>query len=180
MHDIIASRPHMRVSNLSLLARLPAQQKGWRYFVTSLGNGTSYASPSYDDSAWATGQAPFGNLANNAAVGVNAHNYNNQFKATMNTIVAYGARTWIRRNFNIRMMPPHGFHFTGYIDNGMALYVNGVLAFDNYNANAHPYTQDLSRSLFVTGVNSIACRCDDDAGMGSNDAVYHDFFLDPY
>jgi hypothetical protein len=150
------------------------QLTDWRYIVTSRSDNTNRSAPDYDDSAWAVGTAPFGNITIDPSVGTNAHAFNSKFRSTIATQVPGAMRTWLRRKLTLQDVPPSGYVLVGYFDNAYKLYLNGVLASDGSTLTNAGVTVIVPAKFFISGDNVIAVQCDDFAPP-----CYFDFFLRP-
>jgi hypothetical protein len=102
-------------------------QSTWRY-ISGIDDTdpADYSSPSFDDSAWATGAAPFGNLDGDVQnVGQNAVAFNATFSPTIATTWPHATTGWIRSN--VVIPPERSIQLLGWFDNGFKLYIGGVL-----------------------------------------------------
>lgn len=122
---------------------VPWNATGWRYLTTTRTDSTSYASPAFDDSAWATGQAAFG--SNYADYG-------------LHTTWAVDTRIWIRRT--IGTIAGDTVTITGRVDNDVDVYWNGTLL---YSATFPDATTLWSTTATATGSDVLAIRATDDA-----------------
>jgi hypothetical protein len=77
-------------SDLPVVHPLTDADTTWRYRDSTLAPPASWQTPSYDDSAWGQGQAPFGSVAAAPILGVTAH-LTERFRAGDITGVANGA-----------------------------------------------------------------------------------------
>jgi hypothetical protein len=132
---------------------VPLGSTGWKYHQTTLGDAADYSSPSFDDSAWSTGQGPFGNGVGPTAV---------------NTAWTINTRMWLRREI------PHAtaFSVSGLVDNNVDIYWNGTLigsaiGADNGTAAFGPFI--VPSSAITSGVQVLAVNAVDDAAVLSGD-----------
>ncbi|MDR0232150.1 MAG: CotH kinase family protein [Dysgonamonadaceae bacterium] len=152
---------------------LPSEQlaiptiSSWRYWDKEGLPATNWNSPSYDDSAWKTGDAPLG-YANpgaypeiNTTIGYGG-NPNNKYPT------AYFRKTITLNNLN----DLSDFRINCYVDDGAAMYVNGKEV-GRVNLPAGPLTYNtfaidvnngisgewsIPKSYFQEGVNTIAAE----------------------
>lgn len=91
---------------------------GWKYKIVSLTDGADYSSPSYDDTSWASGQAPFASQP--------GHPYaaDTGFPPIMNTNWPINTKIWVRRKFDLSSTAT--FRMTVFVDNYATVWVNGV------------------------------------------------------
>lgn len=117
---------------------------------------TDFTQPGYDDSAWLTGAAPFGNVSSGD----------------------FGYNTYWQENFDpllrksITLANPVTMTVNLGADNGFGFYVNGALI---TGANAEGYTNrweytfSVDASHFVAGNNVIALALEDHGGLTAFD-----------
>jgi hypothetical protein len=158
-----------------------ASQAAWKYYATTLSDSTDYSASSFDDTAWPVGGAPFGNLDRSTPPGKAQYiaDFNSSLSATIRTPMALDTRMWIRRKIYLPQIPPSGFQLIGWLDNGYAMYVNGVEIDSGYSAIGAGISKTLTSDGFVEGDNILAVRCDDDATTNASDVCYFDFLLQP-
>ena len=159
----------------------PAQLSDWRYKQIGRTDATDYSSPSYDDSAWTIGDAPFGSFEDHSADHFDpVHDYDPAFSPKFATNWTTNTRLWMRRTLTLSgSVPAGGFRLVGYIEDHAAVYVNGVLVASTVEdpPGGAGFTVDIAADKFVVGDNSIAVRCDDEAPTAGNSLVYADFYL---
>ena len=163
---------------------LGAQLSDWRYLPTTLADSTDCSASGFDDSLWGVSAAPFGNLdisGGTGGVGNSAHAYDSRFSPTIATRVPLNTRVWIRRTLTLDAVPGGGFSLKGYFDNSFTMWVNGVQVASNSTGTNQGVTIAIAAEKFVSGVNVIAARCDDEAYTRPNpiNQSYFDFLLDP-
>jgi hypothetical protein len=111
---------------------------------------------SYNDSAWFTGNAPFGNTSG-GDFGANT-NWTVDFDPLLRTTFVLGTPVNMTANIGV--------------DNGYALYVNGTLISSN---NAEGFTSrweyviNIPSTYFVSGTNIIAVALEDHGGLTAFD-----------
>ncbi len=127
---------------------IPASKALWRYLVVSNSDNTNRASPSYDDSSWATGYAPFADKPWSLPEVYG-------FSGVPATVVPQSMKVWMRSSISLDEVPAN-FRFEAFVDNDCIVYVNGVQALQVGGNNGAYYDENISGSFFQKGVNSIA------------------------
>jgi hypothetical protein len=126
-----------------------------KYKVLEPSDSTDYSSPSYDDSAWGTGRAPFGNSDNAVAASVG-------FQASPNTLWPLGKTLWYRAN--LALSSTAGLTFDIYRDDYATVWVNGTMIYDEESASGsglgafYDSGVAISSGLLVVGNNSFVIR----------------------
>lgn len=169
---------------------LGAQLSDWRYLQIGAADATDYSSPSFDDSAWATGASPFGSweagydagdIANGAPTGLlAAHTYDSRFSATFATNWDVNTRLWLRRTLTLTSIPEGGITVVSFMEDNYKLYINGVLLIDSPDnpSGGNGMTFTISAADLVVGANIIAIQCNDEAVDPAVSAVYADFLIE--
>jgi hypothetical protein len=180
---------------------LPNQQP-WRYKLMLQSDNTNYSSPTFDDSSWAYGAAPFGSWSTDVAF--NSHDLSIGAPNELTLANAYDAnfaegfatpwpannqtgtalsRMWLRGDMYLAQVPPGGFKVVSYVEDHCAFYVNGVLAFGTPpdRTGGAGSVNTIDASYFVTGKNTLAVKCDDEVPVviGAATVVYADFYMEP-
>ena len=160
---------------------LGAQFSAWKYKQITASDGTDYSSPSFDDSSWAVGPAPFGGLDGGGTSTNAAYDYDPRFAKVFATAWTPETRLWIRRTLTLAEIPTGGYSMVSYIEDNCHVYINGTLVFDSPDdqVDGSGATTAIAADKFVVGVNSIAVRCDDWPGDAGDSLVYADFLLVP-
>jgi hypothetical protein len=155
----------------------------WKYAVLDPVGGP-YTIPdgiltdAYDDSSWGTGAMPFGHIEGTTSgqgVANNAHAYDANFPASINTEVPLNTRTWLRKKITIGAIPQDGVTFIGYFDNYFKIWINEVLVIDRQTGTNGGFTTTIPASAFRLGSNMIVCACDDQTysdGTNSNSSYF--------
>lgn len=125
-----------------------AAGRPWRYLVVSNDDGTDRSSPSFDDSGWGIGYAPFAS---------SPWEYPGEFGfgTTPATEVPDGQKVWMRTTVSFSKVPV-GARFQAFVDNDCRLYINGTLAVTVGGNNGAYYDVPIPDGLFVAGDNHIA------------------------
>ncbi len=151
-------------------AVLSASTSSWRYLVVANSDVVNRSSPSYDDSGWNVGSAPFANAAWSLP-GVYG------FDTVPATVVPASQKVWMRTNLNLNKVPAL-LRFEAFVDNDCKIYVNGVLAKTLGGPNGAYYDTTIDGSFFNTGVNSIAVEGSDrDSGGPPSNWFWFDWRL---
>lgn len=132
----------------------------WTYANTDAAhvivNTAGFELPGFDDSAWFTGNAPFGNTGGG------------DFGANTNWDADYDPQ--VRTTFTLAS--PTALTAEIGVDNGYALYINGNLVSAN-NAEGFTYRWEYSvnipASFFVAGSNLVALQLEDHGGLTAFD-----------
>lgn len=140
-----------------------ASQLPWKYLILPKTDTTDYSSPSFDDSGWATGSAPFASRAAAGGYDPSAHGFSN----TPATIVPVGKRVWTRCNVYCTADQP-SITFKAWVDNNAKLYVNGALVATVGGYYGGYYSATLPAGTFVTGVNHVALDSWDNEDEGTD------------
>ena len=135
----------------------------WRYICTApaivcplLPPGNDFSLPTFDDSSWIVGNAPFSNVGS----GDFAHN----------TYWGPGYDPVVRRTFTLGT--PVDMTAELGLDNGYSLYVNGNLVSSaNHEGFTYrwEYTVPINASNFHAGANVVALRLEDHGGLTAFD-----------
>lgn len=158
---------------------LPPGLTGWRYLANvALNDTTNYSAPSFDDSAWTPGIAPFGNFDNPHATYPMPSAYDARFVDTIATTTPLDKSLWLRRHLVLSAAPAGAVRMVGYFDNAYDMYINGNLVASGSEIVAGGVDELISTHHLMTGDNVIAVRCNDDAGSASNDRCYFDFYIE--
>jgi hypothetical protein len=148
---------------------ITADQANWRYLVIAQSDTVNRSSPTFDDSSWNIGQAPFGDEYNEAAATYG-------FPGNPATILPQNMAAWLRTDIIIPNID-NDFLFEAFVDNGIDFYVNGVKVASTYiNAGGY-YSTTITKDKFVVGVNKIAVRGTDDLNTAGK--FYFGFRLRP-
>lgn len=124
-----------------------------KYLVVEPGDVTDYSSPSFDDSAWDTGLAPFGNIDNALAASVG-------FQLSPATNWPLGKKLWYRSRLYLNSTA--GVTMDIYTDDAGTVWVNGtqVYTHDSMGGSGIGYFytpgQAISAVNLVVGWNDIA------------------------
>jgi hypothetical protein len=132
----------------------------WKYICTDSSapclDATGFEMPSYDDSGWAVGNAPFSNVGDT------------EFAANTNWTADFDP--FVRKVFHLDAPIPLLAEVG--VDNGYALYVNGTLvSADNAEGFTFrwEYTFPIPQNLLVAGDNLIAVALEDHGGLTAFD-----------
>lgn len=129
----------------------------WKYINEPLGTNNDYSSPDFDDSAWSDMRLPLGDQINNQA-GIYG------FRSTPNLVVSLNTETWLRRTIELDALPS-SVSFDSWVDNGVEVYINGVLVIDDYDTFGHRLTTTIIGSYFNIGTNYLAIKSYDDVSQ---------------
>lgn len=140
-----------------------ASQLPWKYLVLSKSDTTDYSGPSFDDSGWATGSAPFASRAASGGYNPSAYGFSN----TPATVVPVGKRVWTRCDVYCTA-DQTSITFKAWVDNNAKLYVNGELVATVGGYYGGYYTATLPAGTFHAGVNHIALDSWDNEGEGTD------------
>lgn len=155
--------------NVSLLYRtslIESNSTEWKYLSVSDTDTTNYLN--VDKSNWAIGMSPFGDRDFNSPSA-------NGFPNKPATIIQQQTILWVETTIFINDNSSN-FVFESYLDNGATLWVNGVQVLEDYNANAHYFTTEISNTYFNIGSNTITIKCvDDRLGLRPNNWIWFDF-----
>jgi hypothetical protein len=131
------------------------QAQTWRYTTTANPPQGDWTAPDFDDSAWKTGEAPFGN---NPPAGVAN---NTSWRDTPGDI-------WIRRKVTLPHFDAKNLVFMVYHDEDVTIYVNGVKAASDGGFNSEYDPLDISPAalaLLKPGATvTIAATCHQTTG----------------
>lgn len=153
----------------------------WKYLQISSADSTDYSSPTFNDSAWALGTAPFGSWEDGSSDNLPAaHDYDARFVAKFATNWTANTRLWMRRKLTLAEVPFDGLRIIGYIEDNCHFYINGVLIFTTPvdQPSGGGFNRIIDASAFIVGENSIAVRCDDEPPVPTVSVVYADFLLE--
>ncbi|MBE6733139.1 MAG: hypothetical protein E7561_03990 [Ruminococcaceae bacterium] len=174
-NDISAAKSKAAVSSLSSVDKVPTtdsstnvstestiispRESTWQYVIDTAPADDWY-SFDFDDSAWSTGQAMFGN---NAAV------CNTTWKGD-------GSYIWLRREFtltqeDINNLSGKQLFLNTFYDESPQVYLNGTLVFSTSGHTTAYEVRDLnlsSTSLLRVGKNVLAVRADNLGNWGSS------------
>lgn len=148
----------------------------WRYKVVPRSDAADYSAPSFDDSAWPLGQAPFASFHDMGSAywdGVASHG----FYTSPGTNVPQATAVWMRGTLTLRA-PGRSVTFRAWVDNGIQFFVNGVKVIDDYGVFGHYLEVVLPASTFIDGANAVAVRGTDDDNTGAAGWFYFDFAVD--
>lgn len=122
----------------------------WKYLVVGLSDTTDYSTPSFDDSGWNIGASPFGDRYEPAAEAAG-------FVGTPATVIPTQRGVWLRSKINC---PDNSkdYVLTGWFDNGITVWLNGIQVLTNVSALGHVYTATIAGSNFVNGLNDLAVK----------------------
>lgn len=127
----------------------------WRYLVTLLTDGTDYSSPSFDDSAWAVGKAPFTNGSYGGGPVWDG----------VGTTVPSNRQTWMRKTFEYDKGIYAGASFTVNVDDHWSVWINGNLlgsgGSDGLGGVDYIRTMVIPDNYLVTGTNLVVIRARD-------------------
>lgn len=134
----------------------------WEYLTQPLSGTGDYSGVGVDTSGWSLGYLPIGDQYNASA---NAAG----FRGTPAIVTPLDTKTWARGY--IYVSEAQTVNLTGWMDNGLTVWVNGVQEYDNYNANGVPisFSVDLQ-----AGLNLIVIRLIDDATTWGGDRAFID------
>ncbi|AXQ21839.1 hypothetical protein BEN71_10200 [Acinetobacter wuhouensis] len=127
----------------------------WKYKSVSASDSADYTD--VDKSLWNSGASPFGDkfFAGPGHYG---------FPTSPATVIEQQTILWAETFVDIDSLN-QSFLFECFLDNGITVWVNGILTLSDYNVNAHYYSKELSASFFKLGSNRITIKCIDD-GFG--------------
>lgn len=178
------ARPHLRLSNYSEF--FGARYTQWRYKQILQSDNSNYSAAGYDDSAWAIGQAPFGDLGSSFPDQTGddaAPTYDSRFARNFATPWTVGSRLWMRRRLRIKDVPAGGFNCVSFIEDHCTFYVNGVAIFTSPSGVPGGAGREdvIAANKWHVGTNVIAVKCDDEIGSGSyaGSLTYADFLFEP-
>lgn len=139
----------------------------WKYIREVYNSTNIYPSPSYDDSAWPLGLMAFGSeyFADPDFLG---------YKSPPTTPYLTQESLHLRK---ILVLPTAvtSVTFEAFVDNGWSMWINGTLAFTDYNAFGHENIQTVAGSYFSPGENLIYIKVVDDAANSIGiDKAYFD------
>lgn len=117
--------------------QLNPRSTGWKYKVTTIADLTDYSSPSFDDSAWPTGQTPFGNPGNHPYA---ANSFFPKDPITYWTEAA-GSKIWLRKHFTVSTY--RDYNISIYADNYATVYVNGVMLLNDQGGGETNFQHDI-------------------------------------
>lgn len=139
---------------------LSASLSDWRYLVVSNSDNVNRSAPSFDDSSWLIGSAPFADRP---------WSYPGEFGfATVpGTVVPDGRKVWMRSTVSFNKVPG-ALRFEAFVDNDCRVYVNGVLALTLGGPNGAYYDVILPGSYFRAGENLVAVEGWDRHSGGGN------------
>lgn len=135
----------------------------WRYQILPSGTSTDYSSPTYDDSAWPIGYAPFGT----DFCPLPPFPSGTDYSQTPATVIPQQIVLWARGEFDVDTIPS-SFTFDAIIDNYSTVWINGTQVVAEAPPPAlsiHHLQASISPSVLVVGKNQIAVKVVDD-GMG--------------
>lgn len=158
-----------------------AQLSDWRYKQVAAASVDDYSSPSYDDSSWAIGVAPFGSWEDLRPDGLPAAPaFDSRFAEDFATTWTTNTSLWLRRTMSVTALPPAGIRVTAYIEDNCLFYMNGTLIIDSPDGPIGGNGQifDISTSYITLGENVIAIRCNDEPVNGGISVTYADFILE--
>jgi hypothetical protein len=143
------------------LGGISSSKPDWRYLVVDVSDTADYSDPSFNDSSWQVGPAPFGDefLFNPDTPGDNPQDRG--FDPMPATIVPERKRVWLRTNLVLPSVPADGFQFDAYVDNGITVWVNGVEALTNWGDFNHSFQTTIPAALFHSGSNSVVVAGED-------------------
>lgn len=136
--------------------QLNPRSTGWKYLVTTIADLTDYSSPSFNDSAWPSGQTPFGNPGNHPYA---ANSFFPKDPITYWT-EAVGSKIWIRKHFTVSTY--RDYNISVYADNFATVFVNGVMLLNDAGGNNENFQHDIvipKEILNVGGDNVIVGWC---------------------
>lgn len=137
-----------------------AAGRPWRYLVVVNSDTVDRSSPSFDDSGWSIGYAPFASAPWDLP-----GQYG--FATTPATTVPDAHKVWMRTTVSFAQAPV-GARFQAFVDNDCRLYINGVLAVTVGGEHGAYYDVAIPDGLFVAGDNHIAVEgWDRHAGAGN-------------
>lgn len=119
---------------------LAFQSSGWKYKQITRTDATSYAAAAYDDSAWPTGAAAFGDGGDLS--GSPAHT----------TLWSKGTRLWTRRTLS-GMLAGADMQANILVDRDVSIYLDGTLVHSG-SPNGVPVTTTIS-GAHVTGTSMV-------------------------
>ncbi len=136
----------MSINPATEIENIPNNATGLKYLQVPLADTADYSDPSFNDSAWATGQGPFGNAASAPPSGW----------PIRNTEWDSGSSLWVRTTFDLTT---YDIDFTFQYSLGGAFYING-----NLLTVSNGVTLIVPESFLVDGTNYLAFKVNDTAG----------------
>lgn len=139
---------------------LSPTSSGWRYLQVSNEDAADYSADDFDDSAWATGTAPFGNKGPHPfAAGAG-------FPVNPATFWDIESAIWVRRRFTAPATS--GFSMEVFVDNWATVWVNGVQVLPRTGSTTTPGSEIFHHPFHVPGSilrpgpnNTIALKAED-------------------
>lgn len=153
----------------------------WRFLVVSKSDNTDYSPVEYDDSAWLTGGAPFGDISHVPSVGVNAHAFEPRFSPTIVTATGQGdVRIWARYTVSLASARTTDVRLKGTKDGLFKVYLNGSLLYSVDGTPLGGYVDELLADIeFDAGDNIIAIMGDDYyTGDPGTNALYFNVLME--
>lgn len=126
---------------------------GWKYLQTVMTNTADYSALNFDDSAWPSGQTPFGSPDNHPYSVASGFPEDPATYVTM----ASGSKNWVRKHFTISQY--RDYQIESFGDNRITIYVNGVMLANSLGGDSENFyhvTTIPASILNVGGDNVIA------------------------
>lgn len=153
---------------------LVAQGSPWKYKVVDRDDTSDYSSPSFDDSSWDQGMAPFGDRPwpDVAVSGTTPADHG--FSNIPATVVPQSRKVWMRSVLNLPAQPEGYLKIETFIDNDCSFWVNGTLVATRGGENGAFYEIVIPASVLRAGGNHI-CAAGSDRHSGSGNWFYFDW-----
>jgi hypothetical protein len=146
--------------------------EGWKYKNVPYPDTADYSAEGYDDSAWGVGSSPFADKVGQPYLA-------GLWPDVVGTVWPQQTTMWIRRQFTVNTTDT--VTLVIFVDNFATCWVNGVLVLPRSGNSASPSTEAFQHEIVIpssvirSGVNTIACKCEDAGPISDGNYAYAAF-----